>query len=97
MPCVRLVSLVAAERPSSRVDRAYILMAVHTERLDLLDGLDIVIVGLLPRAVGGRSNLVDLLPDGLEVVGRGDAIGRAVCLCLIGRHLGENMYGFVGG
>lgn len=56
------------------MDTTYIFMAVHTEGFDLLDRLDIVIVGLR-RAIGGGSDLVDLLADGPEVVGRSDGLG----------------------
>jgi hypothetical protein len=44
---------------------AYIVVAVHAERLDLLDWLDVVAVG---HAIGGGCDLVHLLADGAEVL-----------------------------
>lgn len=60
----RQVSFQSAETQSIRVEEAaYIFVAVHAKRLDLLDWLHIVIVGLLPCAVGGGGDLVHLLAD----------------------------------
>ena len=51
----------------------YILVAVHAERLNLLDNSAIVIVGLR-LAVGGRGKLIGLVADGLkELIGSGAA------------------------
>lgn len=61
----------------SKIELPYIFVAVHAERLDLLDRLDIVI-GML-SVIGGGGDLVDLRADGLKVFRRRDgAVGSTV-------------------
>lgn len=63
-------------------EATYIVVAVHAERLDLLDRLHVVVVRLLRRAIGNGGDLVCLLADRPEVLVWRNDIGVIV---LVGR------------